>query len=183
MAGLLIKAAGVAGIGVFGGALLSYRTGYWIPTDRERLLRAQGALLGAFVRAPMYSRETSIGDGRVINWVDSASPEEVKSGKRFANTLVLAHGYGSGLAMFFNNFGKLLEVPAKGGSGYDRVIAFDWLGFGASTRAPFASGAADRFFLDSLVPVPSTRARTHTNRCALCSYLLLRRIHLCQRTV
>lgn len=42
-------------------------------------------------------------------------------------TLVLMHGYASGIGFFYNN----LEHFSKK---FDRVIAIDWLGFGASSR-------------------------------------------------
>lgn len=43
--------------------------------------------------------------------------------------LVLAHGYGSGLGFFYPNYSELAKQ-------YDRVIALDWLGMGASSRSP-----------------------------------------------
>ena len=42
-----------------------------------------------------------------------------------ATTLVLSHGYGAGLALYFGLFDRLLDAGK-----YDRVIAFDWNGFG-----------------------------------------------------
>lgn len=54
---------------------------------------------------------------------------EIKNEVKSANprTLVLMHGYASGVGFFYNN----LEQFSKK---FDRVIAIDWLGFGASSR-------------------------------------------------
>lgn len=42
-------------------------------------------------------------------------------------TLVLMHGYGSGLGFFYKNYAKLLGT-------YDKIVAVDWPGMGGSKR-------------------------------------------------
>ena len=99
----------------------------WIPTSNESLLSAQAALLSRFVKkATLHCRQVELSDGNSINCVDTASDTDIAT-KTVANnrTLVLAHGLGSGLGFWFDNFDALAQQ-------YDRVVAFDWLGFGAS---------------------------------------------------
>jgi cardiolipin-specific phospholipase len=92
----------------------------WSGASDARLLASQEALLAALVRRPLVARR------EVLNCVDSA-PGGAPAGQR---TVVLAHGFGSGLGFFFRS---LEDLPAARGVG--RVLAFDWLGMGASERA------------------------------------------------
>ncbi|KAJ3288408.1 hypothetical protein HK104_008190 [Borealophlyctis nickersoniae] len=86
---------------------------------------------------------------------DVTPVEEVGRTGPKKKTLVLCHGYGAGLGLFYRNFAALSEVP-----GY-RTYALDWLGMANSSRPPFPawkSGASDEeivesaesFFVDSL---------------------------------
>ena len=77
------------------------------------------------------------------------------------STLVLSHGFGSGLGFYYPNYDALAKI-------YDRVISFDWLGMGSSSRdknisAPITTNCgtvcssremtplkASEFFIDSL---------------------------------
>ena len=77
----------------------------------------------------------------MINAIDTGSPTAGRG-----NTLVIGHGLGSGLGFFFDN------IDAMAGA-FDRVIAFDWLGFGGSSR-PVCSAA------------PRRRSRSLTSLCA-----------------
>lgn len=47
--------------------------------------------------------------------------------KQSGDTLVLAHGLGSGLGFWFDNYDFLAKH-------FKRVISVDWLGFGGSSR-------------------------------------------------
>ena len=71
---------------------------------------------------------------------------------------VILHGYGAGLAFFFQNFSALGGWAASRGTS---VYALDWLGMGRSARVPFRVKAkrddipgrvteAESFFVDSL---------------------------------
>lgn len=99
----------------------------WIPSQHEDILHAQNALLTRFVERTLHQTSVDVGGGLFLNVVDTASDEErlERSGPR--RTLVLAHGLGSGLGFFFNNFDALARE-------FDRVVAFDWMGMGASSR-------------------------------------------------
>ena len=99
----------------------------WIPTSNMSLLSAQAAIISRFVKqATLHCRQVELPDGNCINCVDTASDGDIAS-KNVSNerTLVLAHGLGSGLGFWFDNFDQLAKQ-------FDRVVAFDWLGFGAS---------------------------------------------------
>ncbi len=52
---------------------------------------------------------------------------DVTGTPRKRRTLVLMHGYASGIGFFYRNLEQFSET-------FDRVIAIDWLGFGASSR-------------------------------------------------
>jgi pimeloyl-ACP methyl ester carboxylesterase len=63
--------------------------------------------------------------------LDQSSAVVSSQAKRDPNEkiLVLTHGFGSGIGFFYPNFNDLVTI-------YDRVIAFDWLGMGSSSREP-----------------------------------------------
>jgi cardiolipin-specific phospholipase len=61
--------------------------------------------------------------------IDAQAPSS--GGENKVKTLVLMHGYGSGLAFFYKNYRSLL-APV---SAYDRVVAVDWGGMGGSKRS------------------------------------------------
>lgn len=71
-----------------------------------------------------------------------------------SSPVVLAHGYGSGLGVWAPSLDTFHDALAGDGSGRKRrVVAFDWLGCGGSSRPPFnASGreAAEDFYCDGL---------------------------------
>ena len=100
----------------------------WIPTSHSRLLNAQDRLLDHFVDSSLIdlkSYSVSVDEnGTKMNVVEASS---AKSNTQKEKTIVLCHGLGSGLGFFFHQFQDLVR-------GFDRVIAVDWLGFGASSR-------------------------------------------------
>lgn len=123
---------------------------WWTQSDHSLLLCSQGALLETLVSAPAAPL-----DGGPLNGVqfrnDRATVED---------TLVLAHGFGSGLGFFYSNVDPLLRSNR-----YSRVMLVDWLGMGGSERpacrdSPIRSGSfcssrfspsqAVRFFTEPL---------------------------------
>lgn len=104
---------------------------YLLKTSTDHLLSAQDALLKKFIERPYACSQIDLPSGYRINCIDSKVSDEPS--KPNEKVLILAHGLGSGLGFFFMNFDHLLKDAGKGGK-YDRVIAFDWLGFGASSR-------------------------------------------------
>ncbi|KNC86469.1 hypothetical protein SARC_01379 [Sphaeroforma arctica JP610] len=118
----------------------------WMPSNHKALLASQEALLSQFNSTRLWSKSVAVGDGDVINYVDSLYEDGSKSsdGRSLANTnrrttkhgidsvqsdipLVMLHGYGSGLGFFFRNYDAMCaRVP--------RVLGVDWLGMGGSSR-------------------------------------------------
>ena len=65
-------------------------------------------------------------------------------------TLILAHGYGSGLGFFYPNYDALSQI-------FDRVISIDWLGMGASARkVPSTDAVPIKGWLNSMNPTKAT---------------------------
>ncbi|KAJ2802124.1 hypothetical protein H4R20_003403 [Coemansia guatemalensis] len=87
------------------------------------------------------------------------------------HSLVLTHGYFTGLGFFFRNMHELSRVP-----GWD-VYAIDWLGMGRSSRPPYKSqrgesedarvAHAENFFVESL---EEWRQRMGIERMTLCGH-------------
>jgi len=80
----------------------------------------------------------------VIQLQCGAAIASVSAGDRRKPMLVVAHGYGAGLALFNRNIDALAD--------HFRVHLFDWVGFGASSRPHFPratnpESAADFFLL------------------------------------
>lgn len=120
---------------------------WWIPTSSGDILEAQHALLSYFVNAPLHAKQIEVfgeeGIPLLMNCVDTASDYDRTrcSGASIRNTAVLGHGLGSGLGLFFNNYDGLLKH-------FDRVVGFDWIGFGNSSRPAYTDGV--NFFIDPL---------------------------------
>lgn len=94
------------------------------------------------------SLQVPVGDGNWINEFE-ISPTAAEA----TNDLVLLHGYGAGLAFFYQNLDSLSSVPGW------RLHALDLLGYGRSSRPKFKVNATDpyekireteNFFIDSL---------------------------------
>jgi pimeloyl-ACP methyl ester carboxylesterase len=94
---------------------------WWTRTSEQQLFAAQEKLLASFVRAPRASAKKRHG----LNVVDFRSPSSTPS----LATVVLLHGYGSGLGFFFRNIDPLIDSGKVG-----RVLLVDWLGMGGSDR-------------------------------------------------
>ena len=105
----------------------------FVPTSQVLLLSAQERLLRHFCgRAVTIESRRSAGG---LNYIvvtarprnEKAPPAPVASGEPPTKTLLLVHGFGSGLGFFFANYAALA-------SSYDRVVAVDLLGMGGSNR-------------------------------------------------
>eukprot|EP01127_Copromyxa_protea_P012916 TRINITY_DN3406_c0_g1_i7.p1 TRINITY_DN3406_c0_g1~~TRINITY_DN3406_c0_g1_i7.p1 ORF type:complete len:357 (-),score=23.64 TRINITY_DN3406_c0_g1_i7:32-1102(-) len=99
----------------------------WLSTTPQHIMTSQRKLLKHFVKIPLTERRVELKSGEYINMVDTWNGQ----GSAPSKTLVLTHGYGSGLGFWFRNIDALTK---EGGGKYDRVIAVDWLGMGASSR-------------------------------------------------
>lgn len=105
----------------------------WIPSSVPQLLQAQHRLLQHHGLTRIYKRKrVKLRSGEIcINSIESLRNED--QNKR--TTCVVAHGLGSGLAFFFPNLKYLAQK-------FERVVAFDWLGFGASSRPEWNANMA-----------------------------------------
>ena len=104
----------------------------YVPTSQVLLLSAQQRLLQHFCgrAVDIESRRSAGGLNYIVVTAAAApaasstpTPTPTASGK----TLLLVHGFGSGLGFFFSNYAALA-------SSYDRVVAVDLLGMGGSDR-------------------------------------------------
>lgn len=93
---------------------------WWTQSSAGALHNAQDSLLKAFVKAA-FVRTSSAG----LNSVEFVNV----GGKKDGDTIVLAHGFGSGLGFFYSNVDSLLQAPTV-----RRVVLVDWLGMGGSDR-------------------------------------------------
>ena len=94
---------------------------FYNKTSPKLQLQTQQDLLAYFCRTPFVSQRLSLPSG-AINYIEMKRHTGVP-----VSTLVLTHGFGSGLGFFYPNLDKLAAR-------YDRVIAVDWLGMGSSSR-------------------------------------------------
>tara|TARA_B110000091_G_scaffold168344_1_gene180320 strand:- start:102 stop:1436 length:1335 start_codon:yes stop_codon:yes gene_type:complete len=133
----------------------------WIPTSNAQLLQAQERLLAYHNLTPLYQRKridlpstltkTFCGTEKTLtmNAIEFRGTK-MEDTNTPPSTCLVAHGLGSGLALFHPNLRYLAQR-------FDRVIAVDWMGFGASSRPPWeatpdtktSSESAD-FFVESL---------------------------------
>ena len=144
----------------------------WIPSSSQQLQAAEAKVLSR-VRTPFQQRLVRIDDDLHINTVHFARghrprpsltaapppPSTVASASAAPDTddavlppsgssppLVLLHGFGAGLALWYGNFDSLAARV-------DDLYAVDLLGCGRSSRPPFTAAntaEAEAFFVDSL---------------------------------
>ena len=119
----------------------------WNSTSHAQLMQAQERLLAHHSLTTIYTRKrVTLPSTHAMNSIQSKRNQEGDNG----SVCLLAHGLGSGLALFYPNLEYLSQR-------FDRVVAIDWLGFGGSSRPNWnarpddhdTSQSAD-FFVDSL---------------------------------
>eukprot|EP00039_Didymoeca_costata_P009596 m.127204 g.127204 ORF g.127204 m.127204 type:complete len:393 (+) comp14540_c0_seq2:77-1255(+) len=107
----------------------------WLQTGPEKIYEAQTELLQNLVSTTLYPRQipTSVrlpfckkSQPVTLSTVDTEI-DPIGLNKQSGDTLVLAHGLGSGLGFWFDNYDFLAKH-------FKRVISVDWLGFGGSSR-------------------------------------------------
>lgn len=102
---------------------------WWTGSSQTQLLNSEHRLLSALVKAPFrkpFHSEDAASVPYHLNWVEFRAH---KHSLPTLPTVVLAHGFGSGLGFFYRNIDDLLQSGQVG-----RVVGVDWLGMGASSR-------------------------------------------------
>ena len=86
-----------------------------------------------------------------INYVEITAKNKIqRNSSENQTTLILAHGYGSGLGFFYPNYEALSQI-------FDKVISIDWLGMGASARTvPSTDAIPIKGWLNSMNPTKAT---------------------------
>jgi pimeloyl-ACP methyl ester carboxylesterase len=113
-----------------------------IPTSTSQQLESLKNLLSHFCKSDISFKTAKVSNGS-LNYVEvvrRVEPREqstvlnssTPTPDRHKRTLILMHGFGSGLGFFFNNYDDLSKS-------FDRVIAVDWLGMGGSSRQSSSS--------------------------------------------
>jgi len=119
--------------------------GFFWPTNDKRLFKSQDTLLG-YAGVGVRQFQVDIGNGNHINTVEIIS--EGKRDEENETVLVVGHGFGAGLGFFFKNFQGIVKDTNI------RIVAFDWLGMGGSSRPPFPKDGTvaecENFFIDAL---------------------------------
>lgn len=100
---------------------------WWTQGTPAALQTAQDRLLSRWVAAPHVRLPVTAGLNSVV-FGDAESSSQ--------RTIVLAHGFGSGLGFFYHNIDGLLQITAPGTNAPNRVVAVDWMGMGGSERPP-----------------------------------------------
>ncbi|KAL7547276.1 hypothetical protein ACHAWF_010595 [Thalassiosira exigua] len=102
---------------------------WWTASDQSLLMASEHRLLSALVKHPFCKPEGFAQDVQAgINMVEFRANNP---GDRTLPTVILAHGFGSGLSFFYRNIDHLLNSGK-----ISRVICMDWLGMGGSARPP-----------------------------------------------
>jgi len=109
---------------------------WWTNSNRQLLLEAQRNLIQSVVSAsPVGLVNTNTGSQTTSSSTLPSSPlnslEFGDSKNHELPTVVLCHGFGSGLGFFYNNIDRLLSTNQVG-----RLLLVDWLGMGGSERPP-----------------------------------------------
>jgi cardiolipin-specific phospholipase len=100
---------------------------WWTQSNVRALQASQDILLQNAVRAN-FTRTSASG----INSVEFLNPNGCDE---HGETILITHGFGSGLGFFYQNVDLLLQNPSV-----RRVVLADWLGMGGSERPGFGSG-------------------------------------------
>jgi len=107
---------------------------WWTESDPSLLLHSENRLLSSLVNHPFRKPDEIISDDKHagLNLVEfRARHAEATAPNSSLPTIVMAHGFGSGLSFFYRNIDHLLNSGKV-----KRVILVDWLGMGGSTRLP-----------------------------------------------
>ena len=86
--------------GLWSSAMYTFRS-IWIPATPKTVIDAQKNIFARFVKADVAHKRFQLADGHYINYVDIDNRKTNDTPGTAHSTLLLTHGYGSGLAFFF----------------------------------------------------------------------------------
>ena len=142
---------------------------WWTASDHLQLLESERNLLAKLVRHPFHkpsrlqeegNDDRKGGGGRELNLVEFRAAGSPSSPS--LPTVVMAHGFGSGLSFFYRNVDDLLDSGKIG-----RVILVDWLGMGGSARPPCWESPVRSLF--STATTATTTETTTSRKFSLCN--------------
>eukprot|EP00123_Amoebidium_parasiticum_P006568 comp17483_c0_seq1/m.16984 comp17483_c0_seq1/g.16984 ORF comp17483_c0_seq1/g.16984 comp17483_c0_seq1/m.16984 type:complete len:343 (-) comp17483_c0_seq1:773-1801(-) len=114
------------------------------PSQDELIREAEEKLLELGVKSPYKRHRVRVRENDFLNTVTFEQPSGHHEGE-----LLIAHGFGAGLAYFLFNFDELLHKTKF------RIHSIDWLGMGGSSRPDFpyhpeATEEVEDMFVESL---------------------------------
>ncbi|KAJ3336834.1 hypothetical protein HDU93_002074 [Gonapodya sp. JEL0774] len=133
-------------------------------TDFEDGAAPEGSSARAEVQTPL---STAAGGRLLAKYQGLNALKTGASEKSEKQTLVIAHGYGAALGFFYRNYYGLSLLNNT------KIMAFDWLGMGNSSRPPFPKHndpeKAEKWFVDSL---EAWRQASGIEKMVLCGHSL-----------
>lgn len=106
---------------------------WWSASDSKLLAQSESRLLDSLVKHTHVRKKFNIGGLNVLEFNKAPAAAAGRSSNNQHNdpTIILTHGFGSGLGFFYRNINGLLTSEKV-----SRVICIDWLGMGGSDRPP-----------------------------------------------
>eukprot|EP00573_Skeletonema_grethae_P010244 CAMPEP_0201693084 /NCGR_PEP_ID=MMETSP0578-20130828/5780_1 /ASSEMBLY_ACC=CAM_ASM_000663 /TAXON_ID=267565 /ORGANISM="Skeletonema grethea, Strain CCMP 1804" /LENGTH=404 /DNA_ID=CAMNT_0048178551 /DNA_START=43 /DNA_END=1257 /DNA_ORIENTATION=- len=102
---------------------------WWSASDSKLLAQSESRLLDSLVKRTHVRKKFNIGGLNILEFNKAPPPATTKHHTH--PTIILTHGFGSGLGFFYRNINDLLTSEKV-----SRVICIDWLGMGGSDRPP-----------------------------------------------
>jgi cardiolipin-specific phospholipase len=128
---------------------------WWSASDSKLLALSESRLLDSLVKQQQHTthvrKKFNIGGLNVLEF-NKIPPSPPAAADRTNNiqqydhptTIILTHGFGSGLGFFYRNINDLLQSEKV-----SRVVCIDWLGMGGSDRPPCWESPIRSFFHSS----------------------------------
>mmetsp|Transcript_12598 Transcript_12598/g.18871 ORF Transcript_12598/g.18871 Transcript_12598/m.18871 type:complete len:406 (-) Transcript_12598:333-1550(-) len=107
---------------------------WWSASDSKLLAQSESRLLDSLVKHAHVRKKFNIGGLNILEFNKAPAapaPAGINNNQPAHPTIILTHGFGSGLGFFYRNINDLLQSEKV-----SRVICIDWLGMGGSDRPP-----------------------------------------------
>lgn len=133
---------------------------WWSASDSKLLAQSESRLLDSLVTHTHVRKKCNIGGLNVLEFNKTSSSSAVAD----MLTIILTHGFGSGLGFFYRNINDLLHSEKV-----SRVVCIDWHGMGGSDRPPCWESPIRSLFHSSSSTSSSSSTMTTSNRFSLCN--------------